>query len=74
MLRPPVETARSGSKPRIGEPHLGASSTGGFRNPFESAAEPIDGFPTLAELLYDIGMVLAVMLGLAALAGAALQA
>ena len=37
------------------------------------AAEPIAGFPAFGELLYDIGIVLAVMLGIAALAGAGFQ-
>jgi len=35
-------------------------------------AEPVEAFPSLAETLYDIGMVLAVVLGLALVAGAAL--
>jgi hypothetical protein len=35
-------------------------------------AEPVEAFPSLVETLYDIGMVLAIVLGLALTAGAAL--
>ena len=72
MLSWQVGTGREprGQRPGPGRKRPRGSASPGW-NRGATIAEPMEAFPTLGETLYDIGMVLAVILGVALTASAA---